>query len=35
MAVTYHAAVVMYCLCTGGLALALLAAIAWMLWKWR
>jgi hypothetical protein len=33
--VTYHVAVVLYCLCTGGLLLALCAALAWMLWKWR
>lgn len=32
---TYHVAVALYCLFTGGLLLALLAAIVWMLTKWR
>jgi hypothetical protein len=32
---TYDLAVTLYCILTGGLLLALLAAIAWMLWKWR
>ena len=32
---TYPGAVALYCLCTGGLLLALIAAIVWMLTKWR
>ena len=32
---TYLLAAALYCLCTGGLLLAMLAAIAWMLVKSR
>jgi len=32
---TYSLAVTLYCVCTAGLMLALLAALAWMVWKWR